>query len=82
MKLQKHEVCVSIENEAQLQEARELLEKYEEKIFKRGFGLSKILELNYLFCDLDLDWWLSNSMDLIQITLSQLETILKDDNNG
>ena len=77
MKLQKHEVCVFIENEAQLQEARELLEKYGEEICENAFyfGYYRYVQ----FDDYDNDWYVCDEEGLTKITLSQLETILKEE---
>lgn len=77
MKLQKHEVCVFIENESQLQEARELLEKYGEKICENTFYL---YGNNYVqFDEWENDWFTCDEVGLAQITLSQLEEILKEE---
>lgn len=79
MALTKDKVCVYIENEAQLNEAKELLEKYGEEITEDGtFRLTSKLD-NYLqlfICDLK---WCLLSKWRNQITLSELETILKND---
>lgn len=79
MALTKDKVCVYIENEAQLNEAKELLEKYGEKIAEDGaFELKSKLD-NYLqFFLYDLKWRLLSKWGN-QITLSKLEEILKND---
>lgn len=83
MKLQKHEVCVFIENEAQLQEARELLEKYGEEITSEPLDFQFIdYESNYLSLDFNNHVWVVYDKSLpheTQITLSQLEEILKEE---
>ena len=78
MKLSKENVCVYIENEAQLQGAKELLEKQGEEIAEDGtFKLTNDNE-NYLNLYIDNKWFLgSNQVFFNQITLSELETILK-----
>lgn len=79
MKLDKTNVCVFIENELQLQESRELLERYKCEITEDGtFSLSHETEANYLqlFC---VNWFLGFCDNLKQITLTELETILKDE---
>lgn len=80
MKLTKQKVCVFIENEAQLQEAKELLENYGEKVAKDGtFKLTNDNE-NYLNLYIDNKWFLcSNQVFFNQITLSELEEILKNE---
>lgn len=82
MKLDKTNVCVFIENEARLQQARELLERYNQEIDYGMFYLSHNY-LNYLqIVDNDYGWWLAldkkaNGDELLKITLSELEEILK-----
>lgn len=79
MTLNKQNVCVFIENEAQLQQAKELLEKYGEKICERVFYLSNNNEDFLQLFLLSKEWGLSYISNEIQITLSELETILKND---
>lgn len=82
MKLNKENVCVFIENEAQLQEAKELLEKYgqtqgDEESMAFIYGRKKHHYLTYL--DNKDDYWYL-SIGIFQrelITLSELEEILK-----
>ena len=79
MKLQKNEVCVFIENEAQLEEARELLLKYGENISMYCFSLKAY---KYLQLDDDydsMDWYMCDEIGLTKITLQQLEEILIND---
>ena len=79
MKLSKQNVCVFIENEAQLQEAKELLEKYGEEIDDTMFYITKWKSCNYASkWRLDGKWRISNS-ERNQITLSELEEILKNE---
>ncbi len=89
MKLDKTNICVFIENEAQLQEARELLERYGETIDDEMFYIHGSEEsLNYLqVVDNDYGWWLAlnrkaNGEILKLITLTELETILKDEHGN
>lgn len=84
MKLEKQNVCVFIESEAHLQQARELLERYDYYLAKDGsaeyqeaIGFS---EWNFLYYNrLFLDFCLGQKMDMTQITLSELEQILKEE---
>ncbi len=71
----KHEIAVFIENEEMLREARELLEKYGEEIDDDLFDLNNGKYLQYSY--LDNDWFVSDLWNLTQITLPQLEEILK-----
>lgn len=79
MKLTKENVCVFIEDEAQLEKARELLVKYGQRIFEMWFNL---IDSNHLSYDADDDDWfmITSSManDRNQITLTELEKILSD----
>ena len=78
--LRKEEVCVYIENEAQLQEARELLEKYGEEISEDCNAMDFIfwgVPHNILTIHSD-GWYLSRfNWRKTKITLQELETILK-----
>lgn len=80
MKLTKDQVCVYIENEAQLQEARELLKKYGEDYDDNLMMLSEPIE-NYLqlydFYGWNLNFPLNSDIEKA-ITLQELETILKE----
>lgn len=83
MKLTKENVCVFIEHEAQLEQARELLVKYlEEPADDGSFGLSKTHNSceNYLQFDVtNQDWWLFHAgASKLKITLTELEKILSD----
>ena len=80
MKLTKENVCVLIDDEAQLEQAMELLVKYEQTIFKDWFNLSNG---NHLIHDKEAnDWWLASSQYLINqrtiAPLTELEKILSD----
>jgi hypothetical protein len=79
MKLTKENVCVFIENEAQLEEARKMLDKYGESITKDGtFEISKETHYNYLrIWTLSDEWYCSLKDVRTQITMQQLEEILK-----
>lgn len=80
--MKKQDVCVYIKNEAQLKEARELLEKYGEKESNDSNAMDFVyarIKHNYLtkFCD---GWFMSRyHWNETQITLSELEGILKAD---
>lgn len=75
--MKKQDVCVYIENEAQLKEARELLEKYGEEIY---YTLFKFHNGNQ-FMKLWDYWYIGSLLDCeTQITLSELEEILKAEN--
>ena len=84
MKLTKQEVCVFIDNEAQLQGARELLERYNQEIFWALFDLwGEYLHYN----DISKEWWITDFETkefegLETIALSELEEILKVENDG
>ena len=80
MKLTKENVCVFIEDKAQLEQARELLVKYDQTIFKDWFNLSNG---NHLIYDKEAnDWWLASSRYLINqrtiAPLTELEKIFSD----
>jgi len=79
MKLTKENVCVFIENEAQLEEARKMLVKYNELITKDGtFNLTSIKYYDYLqILTLSDEWYCASKDDKNEITLQQLEEILK-----
>ena len=78
--LRKEEVCVYIENTAQLKEAKELLEKYGEEISEGCNAMDFIfggLPHNILTIHSD-GWYLSRfDWEQTKITLQELETILK-----
>lgn len=75
-----HRICVYIHNQEHLNSAFCLLMKYNQTIYKSGFGLTDHLA-NYLFCDTDNDWWLGVKDRRKEITLEELETILKKNRN-
>jgi hypothetical protein len=85
MKLTKENVCVFIENEAQLEEARQLLEKYGEDLATFEYAFDLIYhDLRYPYLrlhDFRKDWFLSNRIhwNQTQITIRQLEEILKEE---
>lgn len=81
MNLRKENVCVFIENEAQLNEAKELLEKHNQKIesefaFFHKELYNKIILAKYINTD---EWYFTDVLVVKRnkITLSELETILK-----
>lgn len=80
MKLTKENVCVFIESEAHLEEARQLLEKYGEIISDDGtFSISEDYFFNYLRVFIDETWFLGTvpeRKNVKQITLTELEQIL------
>lgn len=80
MKLTKDRVCVHISNESQLLEARELLVNHNEEI---DYGAFHLLKGKWVFCNLLTKWridgkWRIGNSERQQITLSELETILKE----
>lgn len=81
MKAIKDKVCVFIENEAQLQEAKEMLEKYGEEIAEDDtFSIDCCTNHNFLQLFIDDKWWVGmRNKYQKQITLSELETILKNE---
>ena len=79
MKLTKQNVCVYIESKSKLQEAKELLEKYDEEITEDGtFRLTSKSE-NYLQLFVGDKKWCLLTKWRKQITLYELETILKNE---
>ncbi len=79
MKLTKKSVCVYIENEAQLQEARELLSKYNQIEWEHTDAFNLKYNANYLvYSDTDNDWFITENIIETKITLQELETILKE----
>lgn len=79
MNFTKEDVCVFIENEAQLEEARELLEKHGKTIDEDSFYLSENVQYNYMYNAWGSLWALGECTEDEEprITLSELETILK-----
>lgn len=80
--LTKQNVCVFIENEEQLEEAKELLIKYNQKdlIDENHFFLDTDGETEYNFLYFEIvtrDWGLGMSKYKTIITLLELEEILK-----
>ena len=82
--MKKHEIAVFIENEEMLREARELLEKYGEKLATFEYAFDLIYDGSrypYLkLHDFRKDWFLSNRISWHETTIafSQLEEILKN----
>lgn len=81
MKLDKTSVCVFIENETHLQQARELLERYGQTIAYDGtFSLTPTSRLNNLrIVPSTNEWFLGLKAYCDEITLSELEEILKEE---
>lgn len=83
MKLSKKDVYVFIENEQQLQEARELLERFGQPIYEPFFNLDGDCLLIQNDGANDKDWFLSDHDCLnyprTRITLPELEQILKEE---
>ena len=81
MKLTKDNVCVFIENESQLQEAKELLENYGEEIAEDDtFSIDCCTNHNFLQLFIDDKWWVGmRNKYQNPITLSELEEILKNE---
>jgi hypothetical protein len=75
MKLTKENVCVFIDNEAQLEEARKMLDEYGEKVDTSTFDLSAFNHVQ--FDTYEQDWFVCDEDGLKIITLKQLEEILK-----
>ena len=78
MKLKKENVCVFIDNESQLEEARELLLKYGENISMDCFSLKAYKYLQFDDGEDSMDWYMCDEIGLTKITLQQLEEILKE----
>lgn len=80
MKLDKTNVCVFIENEAHLQQAREVLERYGHKAHLETFFLSDP-EDNFMYYYIGNDDWrlAFKAREDNEITLSELEEILKEE---
>lgn len=77
MNLTKENVCVLIENEAQLKKAIQLLKKYGEHLDKdTGFYTGSLEGYNYLKFYKRTWWTLMYKPGGKQITLSELEQIL------
>jgi len=75
--MKKHEIAVFIENEEMLKEARGLLEKYREKLGdKTDMKLVKVYQ--WLMYINDEFWYIGSACMGEQITLPQLEEILKN----
>lgn len=81
MKLTKENVCVFIENEAQIEEARKMLEKYGE-IESKSTDSFIYEDGKYPYLqEYEAEWYLSQfTWENEQITLQQLEEILKEPN--
>ena len=73
-----HEICVHIKDDEMLQKAKELLEKHREKIDLNVFYLSNESDNFLQYSDVDNDWFMSRKGQLTEITLDQLDGILKN----
>ena len=79
----KQEICVPIRDESELQQAKDMLEKNGEKINYELCNLHSYESYNYLqFGQITKDWYMSLEYDLTEIPLSELETVLKGENDG
>ena len=81
MKLDKTNVCVKIVDEAHLQQARELLEMYGERLDKRSFDIGTS-ELYDRLLIIDSKWCIGWSKGRTKITLTELEEILKGEKDA
>ena len=77
MKASKEEVCVFIENKTQLNKAKKLIKKYNGNIDETVFFLSNKDEDFLQYFQADENWGLAYQSDETQITLLELEEILK-----
>jgi len=74
--MNKHEICVHIKDDEMLQNAKELLEKHGEEVDETLFFLDD--SMNYLKLGINQkEWWLGFRTKT-EITLDQLEGILKN----
>lgn len=79
MKLDKTNVCVLIESEAHLQQAREVLERYGEVIDFETWHYGNSKPWNYLnYADKLKNWGIGCERQY-KITLTELEEILKEE---
>ena len=79
MALTKQNVCVFIENKAQLNEAKKLIKKYNGNIDETVFFLSNKHEDFLQYFQAHENWGLAYQSDETQITISELEAILKNE---
>ncbi len=81
MSNQLQNICVFIEDEKQLQEARELLERFGQVIWEMFFWVSETNPNdNFLYYVVDFGWSLLDKENgLNQITLTELEKLLEDE---
>lgn len=78
----KNEICVPILNEAELQQAREILERNGEVIFEKEFIIDEDKFYNYLFCDGGNEWWLATKGNRTKIPISELESVLRGESES
>jgi hypothetical protein len=76
--MNKHEICVHIKDEEMLQKAKELLEKHGEKVDSDTFYLSDFYLLDNLYFGVNTSDWGLGSFRGTEITLDQLEVVLKN----
>jgi len=76
MSNQLQNICVFIKDEAQLEEAREMLERFGHKICSTTFYLDDSWDYLQLYSD---NTWGMNITNLKQITITELEKMLKDE---
>jgi hypothetical protein len=78
-----NEICVHIVNDRTHEDARKILIKYNQKIATDGtFNMTSKTHDFLVFTVTHDEWWLGNYPDRKQITLSELEEILKNKNYG
>lgn len=78
--MNKHEICVHIKDKEMLQQAKELLEKHGEDICPHPdlFCVYSNENLNYLHLNERFNEWMTSiKVSEIEITLDQLEVMLK-----
>ena len=77
MSLNREDVCVFIKNDKQLNEAKELLKKYNQETDKEMFSFAVNPLYWYLkYSGYDDNWYLSTNIET-EITLSELKIILQ-----
>lgn len=79
----KNEICVPIRNEAELQQASDILERNGCEIYSESFFLSKYKGLNYLKLREQTNTWIvSVKSNLTEISLSELESVLRGESES
>lgn len=72
--LSKKDIFILIENEEQLEEVEKILKFYNQPIFEKWFNIDG--DFCHLFFD-GANWWIGYIPQRKNITISELETILK-----